>query len=89
MPKLLKPHSEEWFKKLEKQNPAQAAQTRQIISEAGTDRVCSICGDDPAEDYKLKRKPTSPDMVLTFKLCGDCLDIQTRMHGEKIEPLSH
>ena len=89
MPNLLKPHSKEWFKKLEKLNPVQAAQTRQLISMAGTDSVCSICGDDPAQDYKLVRKQATPDMVLTFKLCNDCLDTHRTMHGEKIVPLSN
>jgi len=40
----LKPHSPEWFAALEKVNPTQAAQTTQILSLAGRDDVCSICG---------------------------------------------
>ena len=89
MPDLLKPHSKAWFKKLEKLNPAQAAQTKHLISLAGTDSICSICGDDPAQDYKVERKKAIPDMILTFKLCSDCLDIHRTMYGEKLVPLSN
>jgi hypothetical protein len=67
---ILKPHTPEWFAALEKKNPMQAAMTRQVISLAGSDNVCSICGDEEASDYRVE---TLPD---TIRLCEDCLGIQ-------------
>lgn len=46
MSNFLRPHSKAWFEELEKQNPNQAAQTKQIISLASSEEVCTICGDD-------------------------------------------
>lgn len=86
MSNYLKPHPKEWFDELEKQNPTQAAQTKQIISLAGNDRVCSICGDEPAKDYKLESEQITSGMVVTLKLCSDCLNIRKNMHGENFVP---
>ena len=86
MPNYLKPHSEEWFEALEKQNPMQFAQTKKVISLAGSTEVCSICGDDPAKDYKLESKQASSGMVVTLKLCEDCLNIRKNMQGENFVP---
>lgn len=82
MSNYLKPHSPEWFTALEKVNPTQAAQTKQILSLAGRDDVCSICGDDPAADYKLVSEQMTPGVVATLKLCHDCLNIRRNMYGE-------
>jgi hypothetical protein len=86
MSNYLKPHSEEWFAALEKQNPIQFAQTKQIISLAGSTEVCSICGDDPAKDYKLESEQAVSGMVVTLKLCEDCLNIRKNMQGENFVP---
>ena len=50
--RVLRPHTEEWFAALEVWNPKQAAMTRMVIASAGAPDVCSICGDDPARDYR-------------------------------------
>lgn len=86
MSNYLKPHSPEWFAALEKVNPNQAAQTKQILSLAGRDDVCSICGDDPAEDYKLMSEQMISGVVATLRLCDDCLNIRRNMHGENFVP---
>ena len=86
MSNFLRPHSKAWFEELEKQNPNQAAQTKQIISLASSEEVCSICGDDKANDYKLKGSQATPGMVVTLKLCDDCLNIRKKMHGENFVP---
>jgi hypothetical protein len=52
-PDPLLPHSPEWFSALERYNPVQAAHARSIIKEAGSQDVCSICGDAPGKDYGL------------------------------------
>ena len=44
--------------------------TRQVTALAGSDNVCSICGDEEANDYKVKQ------LSDTIRLCGDCLVIQ-------------
>lgn len=82
MTTYLKPHSPEWFDALEKSNPKQAAQTRQILSARGHDDVCSICGDEPALDYALAERQPVSGVVSTLRLCNDCLDIRREVHGE-------
>ena len=79
MGSVLKPHSDEWFAELEKTNPSQAAQTRQIIQMAGSSEVCSICGDDVASDYRLDSGGAS---ALSLRLCDDCLGMRKGMYGE-------
>lgn len=81
-----KPHSKEWFTALEAFNPRQAAMTRIAISKAGRDDVCSICGDDPATDYKFVDATIPKNAVATLRLCDDCRQIRLR-DGEKFAPL--
>ena len=86
MSDFLRPHSKAWFEELEKQNPIQAAQTKRIISLAGNEEVCSVCGDDEAKDYKLEGAQATHGMVVTLRLCDDCLNIRKSMHGEHFVP---
>jgi hypothetical protein len=79
--RVLRPHSPEWFAALEMWNPAQAAMTKLAIETAGSLDVCSICGDDPASDYRLADEYRPPGGVDTLRLCDDCLDIR-RNSGE-------
>jgi hypothetical protein len=74
----LKAHSPEWFKALEKINPMQADQTRQILSLVGRDDVCSVCGDDPAPEYE-----TVGENVPRLRLCEDCRHLRVSMYGQK------
>jgi hypothetical protein len=83
MPALI-PHSPAWFAALEKTNPQQAAQTRQILALAKREDVCSICGDEPARDYEKKEMPEQPT---TLRLCADCLTIRKSMHGEEFSSI--
>jgi hypothetical protein len=82
MKTYLKPHSPEWFEALEKSNPKQAAQTRQILSASGRDDGCSVCGDIPARDYTLASEQAVAAVVATLRLCQDCLGIRRDVHGE-------
>lgn len=50
---LLTPHTAEWFAALAAWDPQQAAHTRSILQQSGSDAVCSICGDAPVRDYRL------------------------------------
>ncbi|WP_439408580.1 YiiX/YebB-like N1pC/P60 family cysteine hydrolase [Bradyrhizobium sp. DASA03076] len=44
------PHTSEWFATLHQWDPVQAAQTKFVVDAAGREDVCSICGDDPADE---------------------------------------
>jgi len=75
------PHSDEWFAVLERWDPAQAMMTRQVIRMTGRTDVCSVCGDDPAADYRLPEQHRSAGGVDTLRLCDDCVRIR-RAGGE-------
>jgi hypothetical protein len=85
-PDPLVPHTSEWFSALAHWSPAQSAMTRHVVEAAGNLEVCSICGDDPAADYRLPVDQRSPAGVDTLRLCDDCLQIR-EMGGEAFEPL--
>ena len=75
------PHSEEWFEGLTLWNPAQAQMARVVIDAAGHTDVCTVCGDEPVNDYRLEKpgRPTGgPD---TLRLCEYCARIR-RENGE-------
>lgn len=81
-----KPHSPAWFAILERWDPAQAMMTRKVIELTGREDVCSICGDDPAADYRLPAKYRSAGGVDTLRLCNDCVQIRQAL-GEPFAPL--
>ncbi len=74
-PKLLRPHTPEWFASLREWNPKQAAMTEAAIQVAGGSDVCSICADDPACDYALISMPAAGPG--TLRLCDDCFRIRS------------
>jgi hypothetical protein len=67
----LRPHTPEWFEALEVWNPVQAELTRKYIQDAGNPDICSVCGDDPASDYRLEEAYRPPSGVDTLRLCAD------------------
>jgi hypothetical protein len=69
--KELVPNSAEWLAALEKITPQQAAITRAIVAQAGTEEVCGVCGDTPARDYEL------PGVPLLGRFCDHCKIIQS------------
>lgn len=74
-PKLLRPHTLEWFASLREWNPKQAAMTEAAIQMEGNADVCSVCGDDPARDYALACMPAAGPG--TLRLCDDCFRIRS------------
>jgi Permuted papain-like amidase enzyme, YaeF/YiiX, C92 family len=74
---IRRPHTPEWFEALAIWNPVQAAHTRRVIESSGTPNVCSVCGDDPARDYRLEESHRSPAGVDTLRLCDDCVRIRS------------
>lgn len=89
MPDDLKPHTPEWFTALKKTNPRQAAQTEAILAAAGSEDVCSICGDEESTDYRLASEQAGATLVSTLRLCKDCLGIRRSMHRENFVPLAN
>lgn len=83
---VLIPHTDEWFAALSRWNPAQAMMTRMVLQAAGRSDVCSVCGDDPANDYRLDEEYRPPSGVDTLRLCDDCLRIR-HAGGEPFAPL--
>jgi hypothetical protein len=79
------PHSDDWFNALDAFNAMQAAHTRQILKLAGSDDVCSVCGDDPAKDYQLPGAGMPAKAVATLRLCDDFVGIR-RAGGEAFVP---
>lgn len=82
-----RPHSDEWFQALEACNPVQAEVTRRTIAVAGRDDVCSICGDQPANDYQVTGEDLDDDAVATIRLCADCRGIREQMYSERFDPM--
>jgi hypothetical protein len=74
-PKLLRPHTPEWFASLREWDPKQAAMTEAAIQTAGGSDVCSVCADDPARDYALVSMPAAGPG--TLRLCDDCFRIRS------------
>ena len=72
----LSPHTDAWFAALSVWNPPQAIMARAALIAAGRSDVCSVCGDEPAHDYRLAEAQRPPAGVDTLRLCGDCLAIR-------------
>lgn len=80
-----RPHTSEWFDALRRWDPSQAAMTEMTLKAVGTTEACTVCGDDPASDYR------QPDDGATggpgsWRLCDDCLKIRRSLHGEMLMP---
>jgi hypothetical protein len=86
--KHLRPHSKEWFAALTKLDPQQTNATRKMVKSAGSEDVCSMCGDRPASDYEVADKWFDADTPVTYRLCEDCLSIRATNEGERLLPLA-
>lgn len=84
---ILLPHTTEWFSALAASNPQQAAHTQFILSQEGKSDVCSVCGDEPTEDYWLPLAATPTGATMTLRLCEDCKGIRSAA-GEDLVPLN-
>lgn len=81
---ILMPHAPEWFAALDAWNPQQAAHTRSILRQSESHSVCSVCGDEPARDYRLLGPSIPSDVICTLRLCNDCWHIRSEMHAESL-----
>lgn len=82
-PRLLRPHTPEWFASLREWDPKQAAMVEAAIQVTGSSDVCSVCADDPVRDYALVSMPAAGPG--TIRLCDDCFRI--RSVDEPMRPL--
>jgi hypothetical protein len=80
------PHTREWFTALERFNPQQALHTCQILGRTGREKVCGVCGDAPASDFRVTAPGAPAQAVMSIRLCADCKMIRT-MQGEALEQL--
>jgi hypothetical protein len=86
MPFYFTPHTTAWFLALEEFDPIEAEITK-VATGFGTNLDgCSICGDDPAEDYELVDIFMEDNAVATIRLCGDCFRMKTIVQGETLVP---
>ena len=82
------PHSKEWFDALRAFNPQQAEQTERMLRLAGSNDVCSVCGDKPSQAYRIVAPPPVDKAVATIRLCKDCHRLRSTMHHERYKPLA-
>lgn len=61
----------------------QAKQARMIVEAAGSPDVCSVCGDDPTNDFQLAPGTFPIDAVVSVRLCDDCHEIRSN-GGERL-----
>ena len=85
----LSPNTKEWLAAFDKLDPQQAAATKKIIRAAGSEVVCSLCGDRHASDYEVADKWFDEETPVTLRLCEDCMSIRATNDGERLVPLSH
>lgn len=85
----LSPNTKEWLAALGKLDPQQAAATKKIVKAAGSESVCSLCGDRHASDYEVADKWFDADTQMTLRLCEDCMSNLATNEGERLVPLSH
>jgi hypothetical protein len=85
---ILDPHTSDWFELMDKWDPIKSRQTRYIVQQKGTTQVCGICGDTPAQDYRLAPEQRPKGGIDTYRLCDDCLDIRSGLHGEHYASLT-
>lgn len=79
----LKPHTPEWFEALESLNPYQAAMTRRVLTLAGNDNACSICGCGKAAAFAVANVPPPA----SIRLCDDC-HYARALAGERFTPFA-
>jgi hypothetical protein len=48
-----------------------------------------VDGDEEAMDYKLESSQATSSMVVTLKLCDDCLNIRKNMQNENFVPFNN
>lgn len=87
MSTLLRPHSREWFDALFETSPQQAKYTAHIIHMAGSEAVCSVCGDVGSVDYVMQGREYAPGVQATIRLCLECKKVRERGMPDALTPM--
>jgi hypothetical protein len=86
MPFYFVPHTPEWFRALEAFDPVKAEIAKDAIATFGRLDVCSVCGEDPADDYQIIDSLMQSNAVATVRLCDDCLRYKIVVNNETFIP---
>src|SRR5688572_26413390 len=89
MPFYFTPHTPEWFRAMEDFDPVKAEIAKDVIAAKGQLAVCSICGDDPADDYQIIDRYMPSNAVATIRLCDDCLRFKVTIDNATFIPYRH
>lgn len=86
-PRIVPPHSPEWFREMASEDDAKMEMTKIILAAEGRNDVCSICGDEPAPEYRLEGSYLPGQLVPTLRLCEDHLLVRREINGEIFVPM--
>lgn len=70
------PHSPEWFRIVQVVDQDLANLSSQAIQQEGSSLVCSLCGELPANAYRIVNEADVSPGVPSLSLCVDCLEIR-------------
>lgn len=71
----LVPHTSEWYEAMMDFDTPKVLHTMAIVAAAGSEEVCSVCGDEPSLIVDLVGNAQAPPL----RLCEDCIEIRTTM----------
>jgi hypothetical protein len=75
----IEPHGPLWYSIVDNVNPTVGAMARASTASAGAEHVCSVCGEDPSQRYRLASGSQTLPGVPSLRLCGDCFAIRASM----------
>ncbi len=74
------PHSPYWYSMVDRVEPNLAALSRHAVAAEGSSNVCSSCGDQPTETYRVVNGAETMPGVPSLRLCEDCHQIRQEMY---------
>lgn len=83
----IEPHSDSWFLIVDRVEPQLGQIARISIQNEQSVKVCSSCGDQPTQDYRIVNADDAMPSVPSLRLCSDCENIR-RGFGERLEVIS-
>lgn len=82
----VEPHSDLWLSIVDRVEPKLGMLARIAIESEQSLEICSSCGDEPVNDYRIANSASAMSGVLSLRFCDDCHAIRLSF-GEKLEPL--
>ncbi len=89
MPFYFIPNTPEWLQAMAAYDPVKAEIAKDVIATTGRMDVCSICGDEPADDYQIIDRYMPSNAVATLRLCDDCLRFKVTIDNATFIPYRH